>query len=270
MQRKLNLARKEDEISMFQYLKIGLRKPSIVNHNNSAPGQDPWPRPRPRTSLRLGRPLQGGQVFAWAGFTLIELLVAISLAALIMLITAMIFKQASKAFSESDSRNEVYQNIRAATGIIKRDISGAVLNVNHELFKAFNDVSAGSYINIGAKEGSDILTLLSSTPNREDKPIALITYFLNNKNVLYKAEDTATNTLNNSMAGFNPNDATGYKELGFNVRTLQFMYREGTDTYNNWDSTAKGYLPDAVEVKMTISDMQDRYIGTSTSIISIR
>ncbi len=216
------------------------RKSQIVNHNNSA-------------------------------FTLIELLVAISLAALIMIITAMIFKQASKAFSESDARNEVYQNVRAAFGIIKRDISGAVLNAKHELFKAFNDVSAGSYSTIGAKEGSDILTLLSSTPNREGKPVALITYYLSDNNILYKSEDTATNTLNASMAGFDPDTATNTQQLGFNVSTLQFRYRD-TDGiwWNEWDSTATEYLPDAVEVKMTISDMQNRYTGTSTSIISIR
>ena len=208
----------------------------IVNHNNSA-------------------------------FTLIELLVAISLAALIMLITAMIFKQASKAFSESDARNEVYQNVRAAFGIIKRDISGAVLNAKHELFKSFDGID---YPGINAKGGSDILTLLSSTPNREGKPIALITYYLSNSNILYKSEDTATNTLNASMAGFDPDTATNTHQLGFNVSTLQFMYREGTDSYTTWDSTAKGYLPDAVEVKMTISDMQNRYTGTSTTIISIR
>lgn len=203
-------------------------------------------------------------------FTLIELLVAVSLAALIMLITAMIFKQASKAFSESDARNEVYQNVRAAFGILKRDISGAVLNGKHELFKAFDDVSTSTYNNIDVKEGSDILTLLSSTPNSEDKPMALITYYLSDTNILYKSEDTATNTLNSSMAGFNPDTATNTHQLGFNVSTLEFMYREGTNSYNTWDSTTKEYLPDAVEVKMTISDMQNRYTGTSTSIISIR
>jgi prepilin-type N-terminal cleavage/methylation domain-containing protein len=217
----------------------------------------------------LGRPHQGGQVFAWAGFTLIELLVAISLAALIMIITAMIFKQASKAFSESDARNEVYQNVRAAFGILKRDISGAVLNAKHELFKSFDGID---YPGINAKGGSDILTLLSSTPNREGKPIALITYYLSDSNILYKAEDTGTNTLNASMAGFDPDTATGY-QLGFNVSTLQFRYRDTDGTWGDtWDSTAVAtqYLPDAVEVKMTISDMQNRYTGTSTSIISIR
>jgi hypothetical protein len=187
-----------------------------------------------------------------------------------MIVTAMIFKQASKAFSESDARNEVYQNVRAAFGIIKRDISGAILNIDYELFKAFNNVSAGSYSTIGAKEGSDILRLLSSTPNREGKPIALITYYLSDSNILYKAEDTATNTLNASMDGLDPDDATGY-QLGFNVSTLQFRYRDTNGTWGDtWVSTTKEYLPDAVEVKMTISDMQNRYTGTSTSIISIR
>jgi prepilin-type N-terminal cleavage/methylation domain-containing protein len=212
---------------------------SIVNHNNSA-------------------------------FTLIELLVAIFLAAMIMLVTAMIFKQASKAFSESDARNEVHQNVRAAFGILKRDISGAILTIDYELFKAFDNVSASSYSTIGAKEGSDILTLLSSTPNREGKPVALITYYLSDSNILYKAEDTATNTLNASMAGFDPDDATGY-QLGFNVSTLQFRYRNTDGTWGDtWVGTTKEYLPDAVEVKMTISDMQNRYTGTSTTIISIR
>jgi hypothetical protein len=193
---------------------------------------------------------------------------------MIMLVTAMIFKQASKAFSESDARNEVHQNVRAAFGILKRDISGAILTIDYELFKAFDNVSASSYSTIGAKEGSDILTLLSSTPNREGKPVALITYYLSDSNILYKAEDTATNTLNASMAGFDPDTATGY-QLGFNVSTLQFRYFDKDAIpipkwENIWDSTTKKYLPDAVEVKMTISDMQNRYTGTSTTIISIR
>ncbi len=204
-----------------------------------------------------------------SAFTLVELIVAISLAAMIILITAIIFKQASSAFSKSDARSEVYQNVRATFDIIKRDISGATLNTNYELFKAFNNVSAASYSTIGAKEGSDILTLLSSTPNLDDRPIALITYFLDTNNILNKAEITGTSTLNSSIAGFNPNDATGY-QLGLNVSTLQFRYLDTDGTWGDtWDSTTKKYLPDAVEVAMTISDMRNRYTGTSTNIISI-
>ena len=204
-----------------------------------------------------------------SAFTLVELVVAISLAAMIILITATIFKQASSAFSQSDARSEVYQNVRATFDIIKRDISGATLNTNYELFKAFNNVSAVTYSTIGAKEGSDILTLLSSTPNLDDRPIALITYFLDTNNILNKAEITGTSTLNSSIAGFNPNDATGY-QLGLNVSTLQFRYLDTDGTWGDtWDSTTKKYLPDAVEVAMTISDMRNRYTGTSTNIISI-
>jgi prepilin-type N-terminal cleavage/methylation domain-containing protein len=205
-----------------------------------------------------------------SAFTLVELIVAISLAAMIMVITAIIFKQASSAFSQSDARSEVYQNVRTAFDIIKRDISGATLNTNYELFKSFDNIDAGDYsAGIKAKEGSDILTLLSSTPNLEDKPMALITYFLNTSNILSKAEITGTSTLNSPIAGFNPNDATGY-QLGFNVSTLQFRYQDTDGTWGDtWDSTTKKYLPDAVEVAMTISDMRNRYTGTSTNIISI-
>ncbi len=205
-----------------------------------------------------------------SAFTLVELIVAISLAAMIILITAIIFKQASSAFSQSDARSEVYQNVRAAFDIIKRDITGTTLNTNYELFKAFNNVSAATYSTIGAKEGSDILTLLSSAPNLEDKPIALITYYLKTDNILYKLEKTGTSTLNTSIAGFNPNIETSYKELGFNVSTLQFRYQDTDGTWGDtWDSTTSKYLPDAVEVAMTISDMRNRYTGTSTNIISI-
>ena len=189
---------------------------------------------------------------------------------MIMLITAIIFKQASSAFSQSDARNEVYQNVRAVFDIIKRDISGATLNTNYELFKAFNNVSAASYSTIGAKDGSDILTLLSSTPNLDDRPIALITYYLKTDNVLYKLEKTGASTLNTSIAGFDPDTGTNYRELGFNVRTLQLRYLDTDGTWGDtWDSTTKKHLPDAVEVEMTISDMRNRYTGTSTNIISI-
>ncbi|MFQ5685981.1 MAG: type II secretion system protein J [Candidatus Scalindua sp.] len=204
-----------------------------------------------------------------SAFTLVELIVAISLAAMIIFITAIIFRQASSAFSESDARNEVYQNVRAAFDIIKRDISGAALNTRYELFKAFNNVSAASYSTILAKEGSDILTLLSSTPNLEDKPIALITYYLKTDNILYKLENTGTGTLNSAISSY-PNLGTTYKQLGFNVSTLQLRYVDTDGTWGDtWDSTTKKYLPDAVEVAMTISDMRNRYTGTSTNIISI-
>ncbi len=238
------------ESPILQHLKTASRKSSIYNRQSTI------------TNSQYS-------IDNRSAFTLVELIVAISLAAMIILITAIIFKQASSAFSQSDARSEVYQNVRATFDIIKRDISGATLNTNHELFKAFNDVSAASYSTIGAKEGSDILTLLSSTPNLDDRPIALITYFLDTNNILNKAEITDTSTLNSSIAGFNPNDATGY-QLGFNVSTLQLRYLDTDGTWGDtWDSTTKKYLPDAVEVAMTISDMRNRYTGTSTNIISI-
>ena len=217
-----------------------------------------------------------------SAFTLVELLVAVALASILILVTAMIFKQASSAFSESDARNEVYQNVRAAFDIIKRDISGAMLNTNYELFKSFDNIDENDYPSIKAKDKSDILTFLSSTPNLEDKPVALITYYLHTDNILYKLEKTGTNTLNTSIAGFDPDteDKTTYKKLGLNVSTLQFRHldtdgttcvgkREGDVGSEEWDSTTKKYLPDAVEVKMTVSDTRNRYTGTSTNIISI-
>ena len=207
-----------------------------------------------------------------SAFTLIELVVAIALASILILVTAMIFKQASSAFSQSDARSEVYQNVRAAFDIIKRDISGATLNTRYELFQAFNDVSAASYSTIGAKEGSDIITLLSSTPNLEDKPVALITYYLKTDNVLYKLENTGTSTLNSAISSL-PDTGTTYKELGFNVSTLQFRYQNmdggWVDTWETGTSTSYQYLPNAVEVEMTVSDTLNRYTGTSTNIISI-
>lgn len=207
-----------------------------------------------------------------SAFTLIELIVAISLASILILVTVMIFKQASSAFSQSDARSEVYQNVRAAFDTIKRDISGATLNTRYKLFKAFNNVSAASYSTIGAMEGSDIITLLSSTPNLEDKPVALITYYLKTDNVLYKLENTGTSTLNSEISSF-PDLGTTYKELGFNVSTLQFGYQDtdGTwaDTWETGTNTTYQYLPNAVEVEMTISDTLNRYTVTSTNIISI-
>jgi type II secretory pathway component PulJ len=188
-----------------------------------------------------------------AAFTIIELIVAITLASMIILITAMIFKQASSAFSESDARNEVYQNVRAAFDIVKRDISGAVLNTNRELFKG----------------EMNTITFLSSTSNNNDQPITLIKYFLQS-NTLNKSENTDTAYLNAGISDFGTATTTGI--MGFNVKTLQFKYRDTDGNWaNTWDcpGTGTAILPDAVEVKMTISDMRDRYTGTSTSIIAI-
>ena len=207
-----------------------------------------------------------------SAFTLIELIVAIALASILILVTAMIFKQASNAFSQSDARSEVYQNVRAAFDIIKRDISGATLNTNYELFKSFDNINAGNYLAIKAKGGSDILTLLSSTPNLEDKPLALITYYLKDDNILYKLEKTGTSTLNTGISSFDLKTETEYKKLGLNVSSLQFRYYDKDAVVkweDTWDSTTKKYLPDAVEVEMTVSDTRNRYMGTSTNIISI-
>ncbi len=188
-----------------------------------------------------------------SAFTLIELIVAISLASILILATAMIFKQASSAFTESDARNEVYQNVRAAFDIIKRDVSGATLNTNHEWFK-------GDLNN---------MIFLSSTPNNINQPIALIEYSLSG-NTLNKSE--ITNATFHNISSFGTATATGI--LGLNVKTLQFRFRKGINWYNSWDSTgtntAQQYiLPDAVEVKMAVSDTLNRYTGTSTNIISI-
>jgi hypothetical protein len=177
----------------------------------------------------------------------------------------MIFKQASNAFSQSDARSEVYQNVRAAFDTVKRDISGATLNTRYELFKAFDNINSNDFSAIEAKGGSDILVLLSSTPNSNNQPIALITYYLKDDNILYKLEKTDT-----SMTGFDPGMETAYQELGLNVKTLQFRYQDRDGTWGDtWDSTTKKYLPDAVEVKMTVSDTRNRYTETSTNIISI-
>lgn len=239
---------------MYLYKKKKLRKPIIII----------------RKSQIANRKLSSLQ--NCSAFTLLELIIAIALASILILVTAMIFKQASSAFSQSDARSEVYQNVRAAFDIIKRDISGATLNTRYELFKAFNNIDANNYLSIEAKDGSDIITLLSSTPNLDDKPVALITYYLKTDNVLYKLENTGTSTLNSAISSF-PNNGTTYKELGFNVSTLQFRYQDsdGTwgDTWETGTSTAYQYLPDAVEVEMTVSDTLNRYTRTSTNIISI-
>jgi prepilin-type N-terminal cleavage/methylation domain-containing protein len=214
-----------------------------------------------------------------SAFTLIELIISVSLASILILVTAMIFKQASSAFSQSDARSEVYQNVRAAFDTVKRDISGATLNTRYELFKSFDNINSNDFSAIKAKGGSDMLVLLSSTPNNNNQPIALIIYYLKDDNILYKLEKTDTSTLNTGISSFNLKTETEYKKLGLNVSTLQFRYqntngtwvgkREGDVGSEEWDSTIKKYLPDAVEVEMTVSDTRNRYTETSTNIISI-
>ena len=191
-----------------------------------------------------------------SAFTLIELIVAIALASILILVTAMIFKQASSAFSQSDARSEVYQNVRAAFDIIKRDISGATLNTNREWFNG--DLNT--------------IEFLSSTSNDNDQPITLIKYFLNGT-TLNKSENTDTTFLNLSISSFGTATSTGI--LGLNVSTLQFRYYDkgavGQKWGDTWDcpGTNTSFLPDAVEVEMTVSDTLNRYTGTSTNIISI-
>ena len=140
-----------------------------------------------------------------SAFTLIEIVIAISLASVIILGTAIIFKQASSAFSQSDARNEIYQNVRGTFDIIKRDISGSALNTNYELFKG----------------EPDTITFLSSTSNNNGQPIALIKYFLND-NILIKSENTDTDFLNASISDIGAATTTGL--LGYNVSALQFNY----------------------------------------------
>ncbi len=188
-----------------------------------------------------------------SAFTLIEIVTAISLASVIILGTAIIFKQASSAFSQSDARNEIYQNVRTTFDIIKRDIFGSVLNTNFELFKG----------------KPDTITFLSSTSNNNDQPIVLIKYFLSG-NTLFKLENTDNDFLNASISDIGAATATGL--LGYNVSSLQFNYFDMDAVVkwkNTWDSSVKKYLPDAIEVKITISDMRNRHTKTSTNIISI-
>ena len=190
-----------------------------------------------------------------SAFTLIELIVAIALASILILVTAMIFKQASSAFSQSDARSEVYQNVRAAFDTIKRDVSGATLNTNREWFNG--DLNT--------------IEFLSSTSNDNDQPITLVKYFLSGT-TLNKSENTDTTFLNLPISSFGTSTSTGI--LGLNVSTLQFRYYDKDAVVNwgdTWDcpGTNTSFLPDAVEVEMTISDTLNRYTGTSTNIISI-
>jgi len=190
-----------------------------------------------------------------SAFTLIELIVAIALASILILVTAMIFKQASSAFSQSDARSEVYQNVRAAFDTIKRDVSGATLNTNREWFNG--DLNT--------------IEFLSSTSNNNDQPITLIRYFLSGT-TLYKSENTDTTFLNEPISSFGTATTTGI--LGLNVSTLQFRYYDKDAVVkwgDTWDcpGTNTSFLPDAVEVEMTVSDTLNRYTGTSTNIISI-
>ncbi len=109
--RKEKLRNKVSYTLMYLYKKMKLMKPIIII----------------RKSQIVNRKLSSLQ--NRSAFTLIELLISVSLATILILVTAMIFKQASSAFSESDARNEVYQNVRAAFDTIKKDISGAKLNI---------------------------------------------------------------------------------------------------------------------------------------------
>jgi prepilin-type N-terminal cleavage/methylation domain-containing protein len=218
---------------MYLYKKMKLRRPIIII----------------RKSKIVNRKLSSVQ--NRSAFTLIELIISVSLASILILVTAMIFKQASSAFSQSDARSEVYQNVRAAFDTIKRDISGATINANREWFKG----------------ELNTITFLSSTSNNNDQPITLIKYSLNG-NTLDKSENTNTSFLNTSISSFGPATKSGI--LGLNVSTLQFRYQDTDGTWNNtWDSTTKKYLPDAVEVEMAVSDTLNRYTETSTNIISI-
>ena len=191
-----------------------------------------------------------------SAFTLIELIVAIALASILILVTAMIFKQASSAFSQSDARSEVYQNVRAVFDTFKKDVSGATLNSNREWFNG--DLNT--------------IEFLSSTSNNNDQPITLIKYFLSGT-TLNKSENTDTTFLNLPISSFGTATSTGI--LGLNVSTLQFQYYDkdavGQKWGDTWDcpGTNTSFLPDAVEVKMTVSDTLNRYTGTSTNIISI-
>ena len=194
-------------------------------------------------------------ILSRSAFTLIELIVAIALASILILVTAMIFKQASSAFSQSDARSEVYQNVRAAYDTIKKDISGSTLNTNREWFNG--DLNT--------------IEFLSSTSNNNDQPIALIRYFLSGT-TLYKSENTDTTFLNEPISSFGTATTTGI--LGLNVSSLQFRYYDKNAVVNwgdTWDcpGTNTSFLPDSVEVKITVSDTLNRYTGTSTNIISI-
>ncbi|MCP4413927.1 MAG: hypothetical protein GY808_15315 [Gammaproteobacteria bacterium] len=192
-------------------------------------------------------------LYIHSAFTLMEIVIAISLASVIILGTAIIFKKASSAFSQSDARNEIYQNVRTVFDMIKRDISGTVLNTNYELFKG----------------EPDTITFPSSTSNNTGQPIALIKYFLSD-NILIKSENTDTDFLNASISDIGAATSTGV--LGYNVSALQFNYFEKdavVEWKNIWDSTLKKCMPDAIEVKMTISDIRNRYTETSTNIMSI-
>lgn len=73
-----------------------------------------------------------------AGFTLLELTVAAGLMTIILVMLYTIFSSAGGIFAAADSRIEIFQTARTAIETIQRDLAGAVVDNNGNIFRGWN------------------------------------------------------------------------------------------------------------------------------------
>ena len=203
------------------------------------------------------------------------MIVAVGLASLMLMIMAMIFHQCSKVFSMSDAQMEVHQNARVLLDILTRDLNGATLTADFEMFHGYNDHASATYdtgLNqFTSKNGADVLMFLTNVPNASGTNQAIIVYVLGNDDVLRRAVNT-TGPYLQKPGSYNPPapgdlapaQADAYSDVAYNVQGFQIQYCNSVASSptwsNSWDcgSAAAKYLPSSVKVTVRITDYQSR------------
>jgi len=182
------------------------------------------------------------------------------------MIIAMIFHQCSKVFSMSDAQMEVHQNARVLLDILTRDLNGATLTADFEMFHGYNNRSGDpDYGGNAMKNGTDVLMFLTNVPNASGTNEAIIVYVLGNDDVLRRAVNTTDANLKNPGA-YTLASAQGdtYSDVAYNVQGFQIQYCNSVASSptwsNSWDcgSAAAKYLPSSVKVTVRITDYQSR------------
>lgn len=181
------------------------------------------------------------------GFTLVEILIALAILAMIVASTFTIFRSSSSSWQKGEARSERYHNARVALGRMSTEISQAVMS---------EEETSGF---IGKKDEISFISFTSTAEGIFE--LTEVKYWLDPKErVLMRNEDSDPDY------DFQTEDHSDI--LADNISELVFLYNDGADWKESWDSGVlvekedstqeKVGLPKAVKIRIKVEDKRGK------------
>lgn len=197
--------------------------------------------------------LVGGKWYSnkkW-GFTLIEILIALSILVIVVVSSYTVLRGIADSWLKGEARTERYKNARVILGIMSREISQAMVNLQPVYCLGYAD-KVFFIFPIGRSEAqSDLVEVgywLRTTDN------ALVRHYQANPDYNFETADSID-------------------ELGENISQVEFKYYDGLSWKESWDSRLEGsesnQLPKAMKIKLTLGDEKGIKAETFETIIHL-